>query len=434
MGKLRPGLRAPVRVARRLIRDCGHEHRGCVLARSEVEPFRRPRLLRRDGRPGVQEDLPRAAGDGPARLARLSSHRRRQGRLDARAAAGAGARRASRSTAAASTRRPSPSSSRSCATSTATTATPRRSRSCARRSAARTRPLHYLAIPPELFATVVEALGKSGCAAGARVVVEKPFGRDLTQRDAAQPRSSTRSSTSRRSSASTTTSARRPVQNLLFFRFANTFLEPIWNRQLRRERADHDGRELRRRGPRQVLRRDRARSATWSRTTCSRWWRCLAMEPPIGPYRESIRDELVKVFRAIRPLDPDERGARPVRRATGESRAWRRTRRSRPSRLCGCKIDSWRWDGRAVLHPRRQVPARDGHRGDGRAQAAAAHEARTPARAATTFRFRLGPEWSIVARRTRRRSRARRWSAMPTELAAVDITPSADELTPTSAC
>ncbi len=91
------------------------------------------------------------------------------------------------------------------------------------------RPIHYLAIPPRMFPVVVEHLGASGCAAGARVIVEKPFGRDLA---------------SARALNKTILSAfddpavfridhflgKEAVQNLFVFRFANTFLEPIWNR------------------------------------------------------------------------------------------------------------------------------------------------------------------------------------------------------------
>jgi len=91
------------------------------------------------------------------------------------------------------------------------------------------RPLHYLAIPPSMFATVVGHLGDSGCSENARVVVEKPFGRDLK---------------SGRALSATIHSVfdeadvfridhylgKETVQNLVVFRFANTFLEPIWNR------------------------------------------------------------------------------------------------------------------------------------------------------------------------------------------------------------
>ncbi len=91
------------------------------------------------------------------------------------------------------------------------------------------RPLFYLAIPPSLFGTVVELLGASGCAANARVVVEKPFGRDLASAKALNL--ALHATFPERSIFRIDHFlGKEPVQNLLYFRFANSFLEPIWNR------------------------------------------------------------------------------------------------------------------------------------------------------------------------------------------------------------
>ena len=118
------------------------------------------------------------------------------------------------------------------------------------------RPLYYLAIPPSMFGTVASGLAASGCNAGARVVVEKPFGRDLhSAREL--------NATLRQWFAEDDIFridhylGKEPVQNLLYFRFANAFLEPVWNHQYVGSRGDHDGGEIRRRRPRAVLRRNR---------------------------------------------------------------------------------------------------------------------------------------------------------------------------------
>jgi glucose-6-phosphate 1-dehydrogenase len=165
------------------------------------------------------------------------------------------------------------------------------------------RPLHYLAIPPSMFATVVEGFAKSGCAKDARLVVEKPFGRDLV---------------SARELNKVLTSVfpevaifridhflgKEQVQNLLYFRFANSFLEPIWNREhiqsIQITMAENFGVQGRGKFYEEVgAIRDVVQNHLLQVLVL------LAIDPPASNETVCIRDEKIRVMRAMRPLTRD---------------------------------------------------------------------------------------------------------------------------------